>query len=352
MYWGAPQFSIRQSACLGLALDASQVMLQWASQANWFYTCQASPDLTHWNWLGASLGNSGPLSWTDSISPVITARFYRVEVNAPNTATITNYHGWTNAILLNNGWVETIVVPAAGRVLQFRFAGATSGPFWENPALFGRAANANIWNTKGAFGGDKAWPSPQSDWNWPPPVGFDGSTNVFSVSNGVVTLVTPVDNTYKIRTTRIIELGFGEPVMRIKTIFERTTATSKTNNPIGVWVISQTQDPVRCYVPVPTPSLFSQGYTQPDGGSSTEIYTNPTQTAPYVEMEMLAPLAKLPVGGRLQVHDHLHPLLPARIRSGRRSSQNPRSALMRWCGKLTKRLECEAAKAGVRSPCG
>ncbi len=227
----------------------------------------------------------------------------------------------------------------------------------------------------------------------------------------MVTLVTPVDNTYKIRTTRIIELGFGEPVMRIKTIFERTAATSKTNNPIGVWVISQTQDPVRCYVPVPTPSIFSQGYTQlgsglpaqfrntnglvsfarntatshklgfdagtllwvgtnvslrldaprvpglaksayPDGGSSTEIYTNPTQTAPYVEMENACPFGQTPRGRPTRVHDHLHPLLPARIRSGRRSSQNPRSALMRWCGKLTKRLECEAAKAGVRSPCG
>lgn len=275
----------------------------------------------------------------------------------PSTVVVTNYHGWTNALLLNNGVVEAVIVPAAGRVLQFRFAGASNGPFWENRLLDGRTATATNWNTEGSFGGDKAWPSPQSDWGWPPPPGFDGSPSAGSYTNGVVTLTTPVDAAYQIRTTRFIALAPGQPLMRIRTVFERVAATERTNQAVGIWIVTQLQDPVRCVVPVPSPSVFPSGYAQlgkgmpagfqhtngfisfvrdrtaarklgfdsdslvwigtnltlridaprvagfpktayPDDGSSTEIYTNPG--APYIEHEFLGPLTKLPVGGRME----------------------------------------------------
>jgi hypothetical protein len=169
--------------------------------------------------------------------------------------------------------------------------------------------------------------------------------------------VTPVDATYSIRTTRIIELLPNEPIMRIRTIFERTAASSKTN--LGVWIDCQatvTSDS-RCYVPVPSSSIFPQGYTTtgsaqftsalpagftnanglisfmsdpanhkvgfdggtlvlvgsslslrvdapripgatyPDGDSSTEVYTAKSD---YFELEMLGPLAALPVGGKME----------------------------------------------------
>ena len=267
------------------------------------------------------------------------------------------YHGWTNVVFLNNGRVEALIAPEAGRVLQLRFAGGADGPFWENRNLFGTAATATNWSTEGSFGGDKAWPSPQSDWDWPPPSGFDGSPNQYAISHGKVTLTTPVDKTYKIRTTRIIELARDEPVMRIKTIFERISVTPLTNRSLGVWVITQMRDPVRVYVPVPSPSIFPNGYHQlgedlpagfrnqnnlisftrdtakfhklgfdadcmawvgtnwslridvprqrslsavayPDAGCSVEVYTNPK--APYVELESLGPLNLLPVGGRIE----------------------------------------------------
>ena len=35
----------------------------------------------------------------------------------------TNYHGWADSILVSNGRVEAVIVPAVGRVMQFRFAG-------------------------------------------------------------------------------------------------------------------------------------------------------------------------------------------------------------------------------------
>jgi len=119
----------------------------------------------------------------------------------------TNYHGWTNSILVSNGRVEAVIVPAVGRVMQFRFAGTEDGPFWENRALDGKAPDpqSKEWSN---FGGDKAWPAPQADWSritpraWPPPVAFDSMPAEARVDGFVVTLVSSVDPNYGIRTRR------------------------------------------------------------------------------------------------------------------------------------------------------
>ncbi len=49
--------------------------------------------------------------------------------------------------------------------------------------------------------------------------------------------------------------------MQIRTIFERTAESSKTN--LGVWIDCQATvaSDSRCYVPVPSPSIFPNGYT-------------------------------------------------------------------------------------------
>jgi hypothetical protein len=209
------------------------------------------------------------------------------------------------------------------------------------------------------FGGDKAWPSPQSAWGWPPPRGFDGRTNSVLLTNGTLTLVSTVDSNYKIQVRRVVELIPGEPVMRVTTSFERTEATAALTNELGVWIDCQAAASTdsRCYVPVPSPSIFSSGYTTtgsaqftaalppaftnsnglisfgtpltgnqklgfdtgtlvlvgsqldlrvdaprirdttyPDGNCNSEVYT----AQGYFELELLGPLATLPVGGKMQ----------------------------------------------------
>src|SRR2546430_1617960 len=73
-----------------------------------------------------------------------------------------SYRGWSDSLVLSNGKVEAVVVPAVGRVMQFRFVGEDD-IFWENASLQGKSANpaSQEWNN---FGGDKTWPSPQADW--------------------------------------------------------------------------------------------------------------------------------------------------------------------------------------------
>jgi hypothetical protein len=185
-------------------------------------------------------------------------------VEVQRLAERTTYVGWTNSITLKNGLVEAIVVPAVGRLMQFRFVGDTNDALWVNPSSVGQSASASGFTD---FGGDKAWPAPQSSWSRPwPPTDFDRMTNAVFITNGVITMVRPTDSRFGIRCTRVFELAFNQPVMRVRTIFERTATpspSSLTNKQIAIWIDCQANVSMnsRCYIPVPSPSIFANGYT-------------------------------------------------------------------------------------------
>jgi hypothetical protein len=298
------------------------------------------------------------------------------------TITQTNYHGWPGSILMSNGKVEVIIVPAVGRVMQFRFAGETDGPFWENRALDGRAPDPKSpeW---GNFGGDKTWPAPQADWpkvadrGWPPPPAFDSMPVKAEVSGDTVTLLSPVDPFYGIRTRRVIALERDQLAMRIETTYEKVTGEPRK---VGVWVITQLKEPVAVFLPVPEASLYASGYSKqsealpanlrvadgllsltrdpkmaakigsdagtllwvgkktvlridsvrepraeyPDQGSSAEVYTNP-DPHPYVELELLGPLQTLRVGGQIK-RSNAYAL-------SRRSKETAEAEARTWLGR-------------------
>ena len=346
------------------AAGSSNLLFQLTTQSNWFYTFQQSADFTNWVYAADYYANSNSLSWTNSIATNVTGRFFRVSVNPPNNAAYTNYHSWNNSVTVNNGLVEAVIVPTIGRVQQFRFLGDTNGALWEDPSLWGQNPSTTSYKN---FGGDKAWPAPQYGWApgwWPPPTGFDGTTETGSFTNGIVTLLSQTDARYGLHVTRTMELLFNEPVMRISTVFTRTTSTSMINSNFGVWIDCQAAvtNTSRCYVPVPSPSIFAIGYTltgdayfgtnlpvnytnvnglisfgpdtvtshkvgfdsgtlvlvgtnlslrvdapripgraYPAGGCSTEVYTAQYgSSSPYFELELLGPISTLPVGGTME----------------------------------------------------
>lgn len=270
--------------------------------------------------------------------------------------TRTSYHDWPDSIVMSNGKVEAVIVPAIGRVMQFKFVGEKDGPFWNNRKLDGQAPDpkSTEWHN---FGGDKTWPAPMSDWRqitghpMPPPPAFDSMPVQATVGRGIVTLVSPVDPFFGIRTIRQITLMRGKPVMRITTTYLKVQGNPQR---VAVWVITQVRNPVGVYLPVPSSSIFPEGYNNqarrlppslrvekgllslvrdpqasykigsdagallwvgentdlliksprtgsgeyPDHGSSAEVYTNP-DVQPYVEMEMLGPLHTMTVGDRI-----------------------------------------------------
>lgn len=86
-----------------------------------------------------------------------------------------NYHieaaGATEEILLTNGLIKAVVVPAqGGRVVELSREGANV--LYRNPALLGKKAGRDTGEWLN-FGGYKAWISPQSRWQWPPPFELD-----------------------------------------------------------------------------------------------------------------------------------------------------------------------------------
>lgn len=255
---------------------------------------------------------------------------------------------------MDNGLVEAVVVPEIGRVMQFRFRGE-EGTFWDQPELHGKSPDPDSpeW---GNFGGDKAWPAPQSEWgvvsprSGPPPRAFDSMPyeTETACDGDAVLLVSPVDPHYGIRVRRQVRLVPGEPEMRIRTRFEKIRGDSVK---VAVWIVTQLRDPVRVfgiatpsgsmpagYVPLweglpkdlhIEDSLFSlvrdpvggrkigteggcllwvgrehmllmTSTRRPDAvyadrGSSSEVWTNPDPLK-YVELELLGPLAELKPG--------------------------------------------------------
>lgn len=267
-----------------------------------------------------------------------------------------SYRGWPEAVVVGNDVAEVVIVPAVGRVMQFRFRGE-EGPFWEHAEFAGKSPDPQS-ETWGNFGGDKAWPAPQADWPrvtpraWPPPPAFDAMPVRAEVKGHTVELVSPVDPYYGIRTRRRVALDAARPVMTITTAYEKVAGDPVK---VAVWVVTQLRDPERIFVPVPAGTRFAGGYglqskapppdlrleggllslgrdggaaykigsdagtllwvgarhalridspraaagEYPDGGSSAEVYTAP-RPLDYVELEMLGPLKLLRVGDRVE----------------------------------------------------
>lgn len=270
---------------------------------------------------------------------------------AAATVQKTAYHSWPEAFTIRNDTVEATVIPAIGRVMQFKFLGTPDGPFWENRALDGQSADSKSseWIN---FGGEKTWPAPQADWakmtgrGWPPPAAFDSMPFQAAIEDGSLVLTSPVDPHYGIQIVRRLTLDRTD--LRISTTYRKREGQPVR---VSIWTIAQLKDPERVYMPVPSPSRFAKGYNEqsdklpagldfknnvvsctratnhaakigsdasrllwagrdeiletiapreksgefPDRQSSAEIYTNP-DPLPYVELEMLGPLHELESG--------------------------------------------------------
>ncbi|MGA2886419.1 MAG: hypothetical protein ABSE51_00085 [Terracidiphilus sp.] len=266
------------------------------------------------------------------------------------------YHDWSNCYLIANGTVEAVIVPAIGRVMQLRLVGDEDGAFWENRSLDGQLHDAasNDWTN---FGGDKCWPAPQTVWtgqqgrDWPPPEAFDARPVEAVATERGVMVTSPIDPCFGIQVVRHIELDAEQPIMRIGTEYLKLFGSSVR---VGIWTVTQMQEPERICILLPTSSQFEAGYVRllaaepadlkidgrllsmgrharnqvkvgtdgnsmawvgpncvvrvdaeigrgeyPDGGCVTEVYTNPDPLK-YVELETLGPLTTMNAGDRIK----------------------------------------------------
>jgi hypothetical protein len=262
---------------------------------------------------------------------------------------------------MQNGLIEAVIVPAIGRVMQLGLLGDSVGALWRNPALDGQRHEPpddlllpREWRN---FGGDKCWPAPQSSWpevqcrNWPPPDAFDSRPMdaVAAETSGILT--SAIDACFGIQIVRHVELDRGRPVMRIRTEFHKLSGSPVK---VGVWTITQLQDPECVAILLAPHSKFGNGYSHlfgaqpadlridgqvltlarhpreqvkigtdgtslawvgrncvvridaeagpgeyPDGGTITQVYTNPDPLQ-YVELETTGPLTTMSIGDRIE----------------------------------------------------
>jgi hypothetical protein len=231
------------------------------------------------------------------------------------------------------------------------------GPFWNHPALApAMAADAQGWSN---FGGDKAWPAPQTDWEkltgtgWPPPRGFDAQPFTATTEGAKVRLRSPVDPAYGLTIERVLSLDPVRPLLTIVTTYRKRVGSPVR---VGVWTITQLASPQRLFVRLPPRSIFAHGHESllptlpkdlkvegallsmtadplqktmiasdgaallwlgagpslrietggpavdeppgawPNHGAHSQIYTSPTEGQRYVELELLGPLATLRPG--------------------------------------------------------
>jgi len=183
---------------------------------------------------------------------------------------VIDFNGWRGCWLVYNEEVEVVIAPSISRVMQFRFRDSNSpasSPLWIQEALSGQPPNpeGKEWLN---FGGDKAWPGPQSQWGttlsnrwWPPPAVFDaGPFQEVSVRNDAVVLLSPVDPWTGLQSVRRISL-LG-PSMTIKTELKQVAGKSNNgiNNNVSVWTVTQLKDPERMYM-ISQPGNSGESFT-------------------------------------------------------------------------------------------
>jgi hypothetical protein len=184
------------------------------------------------------------------------------------TVARSDFHGW-EALVVRNPVAEVTIVPALGRIMQFALVGArgVDGPLWSHPGIgHDLPADENGWIN---FGGDKAWPAPQSRWEaivgqgWPPPKTFDASPFEAKIIGGTggagdeVELLSAVDPAYGVRVRRTITLDPAAPIMTIETSYEKIAGEPIR---LGVWTITQLASPERLFLRLPARSAFPGGY--------------------------------------------------------------------------------------------
>lgn len=230
--------------------------------------------------------------------------------NAPE-ATRLPAEAWADAIRIDNGKVELVVVPSIGRIMHFGLIG-DENLLWVNPELLGKPVRpSKDWLN---FGGDKAWVWPQARWDelstsgWPPPRLFDPGRWSAELVGGQVALVSQVDRELGLRIRREISLIPGRPAARVVTVVERVgprgrdvSTQPSSDAPFAAWVVTQTPAPDELFVPssVPTTRPWASmsrkpnpRFVEPVAGGFRIHPTPEAQKAGFDESELVARIGR------------------------------------------------------------
>jgi len=182
------------------------------------------------------------------------------ELTASGKVTVTdiNYNGWDKSCELKNGLVRVVVVPAVGRIMFYGFENGDN-ILWDDPALYGKTLpygkpfTQNGQMTWANFGGDKVWPTEQSQFPvinghaWPPDHWFDGGAHQVSEIENGVRITSQVSAYCGAHSIREITLDPNSSQLFIRqTIRKVRQAQNSSVEPINytIWNVTQIRTPL------------------------------------------------------------------------------------------------------------
>lgn len=195
--------------------------------------------------------------------PLVLLAFVPAFAFADVTVEKVKYRDWTDCYRLSNGTVEVVVVPKIGRVMRYAYIGKEN-VLWENPSTKPKPDAVGYRN----YGGDKVWPAPQRDWNWPPDPAIDGSAWQAELIPNGVRITSPTSKFRKIRFVREITLAaFGTEARFMNRLDNMTDRHS-----YAVWQVTPVNDPQYVYLPTEPFERSKKGWDMILGGNLNTAY--------------------------------------------------------------------------------
>jgi len=167
------------------------------------------------------------------------------------------YHGWDNSVRISNGDATIIVVPAIGRIMHYSLKDGDN-ILWENSSFFGKTlSEGQPYTVNGSmewanFGGDKVWPTEQSEFptinghGWPPDHWFDGGRHDYELLENGVRITSQVSDYCGARSIREITLAETGSEVTINQTIEKIKAAQKRSVELidfTIWNVTQIRNP-------------------------------------------------------------------------------------------------------------
>jgi len=320
------------------------------------------------------------------------------EATGEVTVSTVEYNGWNESYEITNGLIKVVVVPAIGRIMHYGFTDSDN-ILWHDPTFYGKTLPYGQPYMKNGsmewanFGGDKVWPTEQSQFpninghSWPPDHWFDGGAHkAEQITNGIK-ITSQVSKYCGASIEREITLDPNSPELFIKQTIKKVKQAEKASvEPIDftIWNVTQIRSPQIALINLnPSSALANRIYTwseeaagnlsisgdvaafvpgansqkagadsdhwlgaivgnavigeffrlqageYPDGGLSAEVYTSPQ----YTELELLSPFAALGIGQSTQfdISWRLH-----KLPSSAKTASQKRSAAIEWLNSFVQ----------------
>jgi hypothetical protein len=177
--------------------------------------------------------------------------------------TQTDFDGWHGCERISNGIVEAVVVPQIGRIMAFQFVGRPeSNALYVSADLAGKttATSGQAGTTWLNYGGEKVWPSPQSEWpryiggTWPPDRAIDGDLYTIRPVAGGVELTSPQSSSFGLQIVRTITMEPGRHELHVNEAFKwlpaGTAHAGADAGKLGIWSVTQTRPDGTIFVPI------------------------------------------------------------------------------------------------------